>query len=264
MTMLRIAEVAERSGFSPPTLRYYESIGLLPPAERAVNGYRVYDDRTLDRLAVIARAKQLGCSLDEIAEILAANDAGHCAPVQARLSHLLAGKIADAQTRTAELTTLVADLQRTAAVLSSYTPDGPCDERCGCLGDPDLGLSDAAAIPVALVAKPGDGDADHPPIACTLAAKDMGQRMSDWQDLLALVTGRTTLDGGVRLTFAPATPLDRIAALAAAEQDCCNFFRFALTVDERGTGLEVRAPADAQDLVTAVFGAGAVPSEARA
>jgi DNA-binding transcriptional MerR regulator len=260
MSMLRIAEVAERSGFSPPTLRYYESIGLLPPAERAVNGYRVYDDRTLDRLAVIARAKQLGCSLDEIAEILAANDAGHCAPVQARLSHLLAGKIADAQTRIAELTTLVADLQRTAAVLSSYTPDGPCDERCGCLGDPDLGLSAASGpIPVVLGARPGDGE--DPPIACTLAAKDMGQRMSDWQDLLAFVTGRTTLDGGVRLTFAPATPLDRIAALAAAEQDCCNFFRFALTVDERGTGLEVRAPADARDLVTAVFGAGAAPSE---
>ena len=254
MSMLRIAEVAERSGFSPPTLRYYGSIGLLPPAERAVNGYRVYDDRTLDRLAVIARAKQLGCSLDEIAEILAANGAGHCAPVQARLSHLLAGKIADAQTRIAELTTLVADLQRTAAALSSYTPDGPCDERCGCLGDPDLGL---APIPVALVAKPGD----DPPIACTLAAKDMGQRMSDWQDLLALVTGRTTLDGGVRLTFAPATPLDRIAALAAAEQDCCSFFRFALTVDERGTGLEIRAPAAAQDLVITVFGAAPTPSE---
>jgi len=250
---LRIAEVAERSGFSPPTLRYYESIGLLPPAERAGNGYRVYGQRTLDRLAVIARAKQLGCSLEEIAEILAAGDAGHCAPVQARLSGLLAGKITDAQARIVDMTTLVADLQRAAAVLSSYTPAGPCDERCGCLGDPAPGRV-AAPVPVALVAEPGD----DPPIACTLAPEDKGQRMTDWQDLLALVTGRTALDGGVRLTFAPATPVDRIAALAVVEQDCCSFFRFALTVDERGIALEVRAPADAQDVVAAAFGAGTV------
>jgi len=249
-TTLRIAEVAERSGFSPPTLRYYESIGLLPPAERAGNGYRVYDDRTLDRLAVIARAKQLGCSLDEIAEILAAGAAGHCAPVQSRLSHLLAGKIADAQARIVELTTLVADLQRTAAVLGSYTPDGPCDERCGCLGDPTPVLAAAVApAPVALIAKPED-----PPIACTLGAGDMDQRLRDWQDLLALVTDRTTLDGGIRLAFAGTAPLDRIAALAAAEQGCCGFFRFALTVDHRGIGLEVRAPADAQDIVAGLFG----------
>jgi DNA-binding transcriptional MerR regulator len=265
-TTLRIAEVAERSGFSPPTLRYYESIGLLPPAERAGNGYRVYDHRTLDRLAVIARAKQLGCTLDEIAEILAAGEAGHCAPVQSQLSGLIAGKIAAAHARIVELTVLVADLQRSAAVLSSYTPDGPCDDRCGCLGEPRgtsetseaSGMSGTSPMPtaVALIAKPEVAN-DGPPIACTLGAGEMDQRMGDWQDLLANVTGRTAVDDGVRLTFGPATPLDRIARLAAAEQDCCRFFRFALTVDQRGVGLEVRAPADAQELVTAVFGAAA-------
>jgi len=47
---------------------------------------------------------------------------------------MLAGKMADARARIVELTTLVADLQRTATVLgSSFTPEGPCDERCGCL-----------------------------------------------------------------------------------------------------------------------------------
>ena len=256
MTTLRIAEVAERSGFSPPTLRYYESIGLLPPAERAGNGYRVYDDRALERLAVIARAKQLGCSLDEIAEILAAGDAGHCAPVQSRLSALLAGKIADAQARIVELTTLVADLQRSGAVLASYTPDGPCDELCGCLSDP---ATSAAPTAVALTAKPGVAPLDEgePPVACTLDAGAMGTRLGDWQDLLARVTERTPLDDGVRLAFDPATPPDRIATLAAAEQDCCRFFRFALTVDQRGIALEVRAPADGQDVVTALFGVGA-------
>ena len=40
-----------------------------------------------------------------------------------------------------------------------------------------------------------------------------------------------------------------------AEQGCCTFFAFAITIDDRGIALEVRAPADAADLVTAVFGA---------
>jgi MerR family transcriptional regulator, copper efflux regulator len=270
-TLLRIAEVAERTGFSPPTLRYYESIGLLPPAERSGNGYRVYDQAALDRLAVIARAKQLGCTLDEIAEILAVGEGGHCAPVQDRLSTLIAGKIADAQARIVELTALVADLQRSAAVLSAHTPDGPCDERCGCISDPGdpAGLA-AARMPtaVALSAKPepgpepepGLGERAAPPIACTLDGADMGQRLDDWQDLLTHVTARAAVEGGIRLTFEPATPPDWIATLAAAEQDCCRFFRFALTVDDRGTGLEVRAPDEALDLVTAVFGAAGAPA----
>lgn len=61
----QIAEVARRSGFSPSTLRYYEDIGLLPPAARTEGGYRAYDDGSLARLAFIARAKQLGCTLEQ-------------------------------------------------------------------------------------------------------------------------------------------------------------------------------------------------------
>ncbi len=60
----RIAEVAERSGFPAATLRYYERVGLLPEPSRTAAGYRDYDDRTLERLAFIARAKRLGCSLE--------------------------------------------------------------------------------------------------------------------------------------------------------------------------------------------------------
>jgi hypothetical protein len=52
----RIAEVADRTGFSTPTLRYYEEIGLLPPAERTAAGYRLYDDRAIDRLRFVRAA----------------------------------------------------------------------------------------------------------------------------------------------------------------------------------------------------------------
>ena len=55
-TGLKIKEVADASGFTAATLRYYEQIGLLPEATRTPAGYRTYDRRTLDRLAFIARA----------------------------------------------------------------------------------------------------------------------------------------------------------------------------------------------------------------
>ncbi|MDQ1425729.1 MAG: hypothetical protein QOD72_3227 [Acidimicrobiaceae bacterium] len=81
----RIAEVARRTGFTTPTLRYYEEIGLMPPARRTEAGYRLYDERAVERLMFIARAKQLGCSLEEITELVRAWDTEDCAPVQHRL-----------------------------------------------------------------------------------------------------------------------------------------------------------------------------------
>lgn len=50
--------------------------------------------------------------------------------------------------------------------------------------------------------------------------------------------------------------MGEVLRLAAAEHQCCAFFSFAVTIDERGTALEVSAPADAAAMVEAVFGAG--------
>lgn len=261
-TTYRIAEVAQRSGFSSPTLRYYEDIGLVPPPERTAAGYRVYDDATLDRLGFIARAKQLGCSLEEIAELTTAWETGLCAPVQSGLQAVVDAKIADAHARIAELTRLAAELQRVAAVLHAHTPDGPCDDECGCTATAVTG----AAEPVLLTAKPADthGDAagDEPPIACTLGAGEMAGRLQAWnalladkRDLLQGVTARVPLDDGLRLEFGPNADVTEIARLAAAEQGCCRFFRFALVLDQRGIALEVHAPPDGQAVLSALFGA---------
>jgi len=51
--------------------------------------------------------------------------------------------------------------------------------------------------------------------------------------------------------------LDELMRLAAAEQDCCQFIDFAITVDARGIALEIRAPADALPIVHSLFGAAA-------
>ena len=118
-TTLQIAEVAQRSGFTPATLRYYEDIGLLTPPGRSDAGYRLYDDTSLDRLRFIARAKQLGCSLDEIADLVSVWDGGRCATVQDRLRTTVETKIAAAHAQIAELTTLAAELHRAAASLAT-------------------------------------------------------------------------------------------------------------------------------------------------
>ena len=150
----QIKDAAERSGFSPATLRYYEEIGLLPEPSRTPAGYRVYDDHTLDRLAFIARAKLLGCTLDEVAALTVAWDGGQCGPVQDRLRAVVADKLAAAQQQIAALMTLTADLQHAAATLEMHRPEGACDDRCGCLNEPTESALSASPQPVSLTGKP--------------------------------------------------------------------------------------------------------------
>src|SRR5262249_21310563 len=64
-------ELSKCADVPEKTIRYYEEIGLLPPARRSANGYRIYDAADVERLRFIRRAGALDIALDEIAEILA-------------------------------------------------------------------------------------------------------------------------------------------------------------------------------------------------
>lgn len=68
MPLLSISEVAQQAGLRTSALRYYEQIGILPPAER-IGGQRRYDSTSLQRLAVIQRAQQTGFTLEEIRQL---------------------------------------------------------------------------------------------------------------------------------------------------------------------------------------------------
>ena len=249
-TTYKIKDVADRTGFTAATLRYYEEIGLLPEATRTPAGYRVYDDRTLDRLAFISRAKQLGCTLDEIADLTVAWDGGRCGPVQDRLRALVTDKIVTAQQQVVELMTLTAELQRAAATLEMHRPDGACDDRCGCVTD----TASAGSPQLLTLRRKPDGVPTAAAIACTLAPQSLAGRLDEWKRLLAHVDRRDPIDDGIRATFGPSTPLDALMRLTAAEQDCCQFFIFAITIDGRGVALEVRAPGDALPILHSLFG----------
>lgn len=247
MSTYTIGETADRSGFSASALRYYEGIGLVAPSGRTDAGYRMYDDHALDRLAFIARAKQLGCSLEDISELVGLWDGEQCASVQRHLHDLVSGKLGEAGRQVSELTALTAQLRAAAAQLAGSAKDGPCDESCACVSG-----NAPVAEPVALVRGAGP---DAPPIACTLDDAAMPDRLADWRRLVARARTSTTLDDGARrVEFGDEVTLRELARLVAAEQECCAFLSFAITVDHTGIGLEVRAPEGAEAVVESLLG----------
>ncbi|NRD75542.1 Zn(2+)-responsive transcriptional regulator [Shewanella sp. VB17] len=68
--MYRIGELAKQSEVKADTLRFYEKHGLLAPSSRSDAGYRLYNEKDAERLRFILRAKAVGFTLAEIAELL--------------------------------------------------------------------------------------------------------------------------------------------------------------------------------------------------
>lgn len=67
---MNIGRVADESGVPPKTIRYYETIGLIRPADRRANNYRAYSERDVETLRFIHRARRLGFSVREISDLL--------------------------------------------------------------------------------------------------------------------------------------------------------------------------------------------------
>lgn len=122
MSGLRVSELAERAGVAPSTVRFYERAGLLSPARRAPNGYRVFDESALEELAFVNRAKGIGMSLDDISDLLALWPHGECHSLQARLRAFLVERIDEVHDQVDELGTFERQLN---TVLSRLLATGP-------------------------------------------------------------------------------------------------------------------------------------------
>ena len=113
---MRIGEVAQAAGTTTKTLRFYEDVGLLPPAERTPAGYRDYNVGVLDRLDFIRRGQAAGLTLAQICQVLQIRDDGQ-APCQ-HVANLLASRLEDLDQQIGQLQqlrTTVADLRDDAA-----------------------------------------------------------------------------------------------------------------------------------------------------
>ena len=118
---MRIGEAAAAVGMTAKALRFYEKQGLLPPAQRATNGYRDYPEEVLDRLEFIHRGKIAGLPLAEIRDILRVRDAG-----QAPCTHV-----------TEQLAQQLVSLDRQIAELTAVRESVAENYRRAAEGDPD-------------------------------------------------------------------------------------------------------------------------------
>jgi DNA-binding transcriptional MerR regulator len=241
----RISQLAERTGVPATTLRFYETVGLLP-AERSVSGYRLYGQDAVERLGFVGAAKDLGLSLEEIGELLAVWESGACSDVRADLRPRLVARITDAERRTVESQEFTASLRSALDHLDGL-PDraGRCDAECG--------LDSARTRPVSDERSTRDDGQRWrtEPVACSLTSAAIGGRAEQWQQLMRGAEHEEIPDGR-RLTL-PIQRIEAITALAAAEQQCCPFFDFRLHLDGSVLHLEVRAPAEGADLLAELF-----------
>jgi len=117
--MLSIGSLARAAGVKVPTIRYYESIGLLPEAERSAGNQRLYHPRILHRLTFIRHARELGFALDAIRDLLSLSDQ----PEQscAAADHIARAQLAQVEARIARLAALKAELERMVAQCAGGT-----------------------------------------------------------------------------------------------------------------------------------------------
>jgi DNA-binding transcriptional MerR regulator len=74
---MRIGEFADAVGVSVDAIRFYERRGVLRPAPRTAGGYRTFDDRDADRVRMARQFQQLGLTVTEVVDALAAHDVGN-------------------------------------------------------------------------------------------------------------------------------------------------------------------------------------------
>jgi MerR family transcriptional regulator, copper efflux regulator len=230
MNGLRVAELAGRAGVAASTVRFYERAGLLSPARRAVNGYRVFDESALEELAFIQRAKAIGMSLEDIAGLVAVWPSGSCQSLQAQMRVHLAEQISQVREQRAGLDAFERQLQTVLGRLSARDP-GPerCGRGCGCEADLELGPDGAAPGPE--------------PWGCSLDPGALAARTGQWKEVAAASATVEHANGSVRLAL-PADPsmIATVAGLCTAETACCPQTRFLLEVTASQMILTIEAP----------------------
>ena len=226
MVMLRISELAERSGVPSSTVRYYERIGLVEPVGRAANGYRVYDETSVERLAFVGRAKRLGMCLDDVATLVDAWFAGDCEPAQDQLRAFVTGRIGELRRRIADDSAFERQLERILVRLGEVRVPKRCGPDCGCdaVDVDDLGS--------------GSGSVET---VCSLSKDEVGRRLHEWRGALGEAQAVHREGPVLRASFDPSwARIAELGRLCTAETACCPFFAFSLEITASSVVLTMR------------------------
>jgi len=127
---MQIKELSDLTAVPAKSIRYYEEVGVLPPPNRLPNGYRAYDESDVDRLKLVAGARRLDFSLDDIGEILAMRDRRE-APCRTVLN-LMQEKADKIAVRIRELQRLEKDLRQLQALGQTFPTDDVDGKDCVC------------------------------------------------------------------------------------------------------------------------------------
>jgi DNA-binding transcriptional MerR regulator len=122
---LRIGALAQRTGTTVPTIRYYEEIGLLRPAARS-GGQRTYDNEDVRRLSFIRRCRDFDFSIEDIRALLSLLHNGKSCSEARQLAE---GRLADLRRRQAELQALEATIASLVTACAN-TCDGGAAGDC--------------------------------------------------------------------------------------------------------------------------------------
>jgi DNA-binding transcriptional MerR regulator len=122
---MRIGILAERTGTTVPTIRYYEQIGLLRPAARS-GGQRTYDNEDVRRLSFIRRCRDFDFPIDDIRALLSLLHNGKSCTEARKLAE---GRLAELRRRRAELQALEASIASLVTCCAD-TCDGGAASDC--------------------------------------------------------------------------------------------------------------------------------------
>lgn len=128
---LTIGRLAKTTGVATKTIRYYEQVGVLPPAKRTPAGYRQYEQRAVERLLFVRRARALGFPLRRLETLCATLDGGPRRALRPRLLGFVREQLSAVQQQIGELELLKQQLEQAVdRLLTSPAPGAGGGCRC--------------------------------------------------------------------------------------------------------------------------------------
>ena len=119
---MKVSELARRAGLAPSAIRFYESVGVLPPAQRRPNGYREYGEQDLCRVRVLASLRALGLDLGESAHLAELCSRGECDEMEEQLVPRIARRRAELAAARSEIEHVEEELSRLERAIRSAEP----------------------------------------------------------------------------------------------------------------------------------------------